>query len=268
MPIISAVTPGSANQAPSVAAASGVSAHGQMSTIVDGDARRTAAIANCGSPAAFRTDRTPLRQVAVVGRLQRAGIRLPVAQPGERHEQRRDDVQPRPEPERDVVVVEAIPVDEGRHAEEGRERGDRQEAEMHAVPAGGKGDPDEEVGARDVAGAHDEGRHRRTDLPRPPVAGVVREQVQQREGHEQERDDEHAQRSRLGEHAIVAHRQRCSGLGKSKRAPASHSERWLPCAGMPPASLSMRAMCSRFQVANVVLRLVKSFSGPPDPSSR
>ena len=62
--------------------------------------------------------------------------------------------------------------------------------------------------------------------------------------------------------------QRCSGLGKSKRAPASHSERWLPCAGIPPASLSMRAMCSRFQVANVVLRLVKSFSGPPEPSSR
>ena len=59
IPIISAVTPGSANQAPSVAAASGVSVHGQMSTIVDGDARRTAAIANCSSPAAFRTDRTP-----------------------------------------------------------------------------------------------------------------------------------------------------------------------------------------------------------------
>ena len=105
-----------------------------------------------------------------------------------------------------MVVVEAIPVDEGRDAEEGREGGDRQEAEMHAVPAGGTGDPDEEVGARDVAGAHDEGRHRRTDLPGPPVAGVVREQVQQREGHEQERDDEHPQRSRLGEHAIVASR--------------------------------------------------------------
>ena len=62
--------------------------------------------------------------------------------------------------------------------------------------------------------------------------------------------------------------QRCSGLGKSKRAPASHSERWLPWAGIPPASLSIRAMWSRFQVANVVLRLVKSFSGPPEPSSR
>ncbi len=62
--------------------------------------------------------------------------------------------------------------------------------------------------------------------------------------------------------------QRCSGLGKSNRAPASHSERWLPCAGIPPASLSMRAMWSMFQVAKVVLRLVKSFSGPPDPGSR
>ena len=62
--------------------------------------------------------------------------------------------------------------------------------------------------------------------------------------------------------------QRCSGFGKSKRQPASHSERWLPCAGMPPASLSIRARCSRFQVMNVVLRLVKSFSGPPEPGSR
>ena len=61
---------------------------------------------------------------------------------------------------------------------------------------------------------------------------------------------------------------RCSGLAKSKRQPASHSERWLPCAGMPPESLSMRARCSRFHVRNVVLRLVKSFSGPPDPGSR
>ena len=54
MPIMRAVTPGSANQAPSVAAASGVSIQGQMSTIVDGDARRIAAIANCSSPVALR----------------------------------------------------------------------------------------------------------------------------------------------------------------------------------------------------------------------
>jgi hypothetical protein len=30
----------------------------------------------------------------------------------------------------------------------------------------------------------------------------------------------------------------------------------------------MRARCSRFQVMNVVLRLVKSFCGPPEPGSR
>ncbi|HEY2307794.1 MAG TPA: hypothetical protein VGI05_18130 [Streptosporangiaceae bacterium] len=36
----------------------------------------------------------------------------------------------------------------------------------------------------------------------------------------------------------------------------------------PPASLSIRARCSRFQVMNVVLRLVKSLSGPPEPGSR
>ena len=62
--------------------------------------------------------------------------------------------------------------------------------------------------------------------------------------------------------------QRCSGFGWSKRQPASHSERWLPWAGMPPASFSIRARCIRFQVMKVVLRWVNSFSGPPEPSSR
>jgi len=46
------------------------------------------------------------------------------------------------------------------------------------------------------------------------------------------------------------------------RQPASHSERRIPWAGMPPTSVSMRATCSRFQVMNVVLRLVTSLSGP------
>ena len=46
------------------------------------------------------------------------------------------------------------------------------------------------------------------------------------------------------------------------------ADRWLPCEGMPPASLSIRARCIRFQVMNVVFRLVKSFSGPPEPGSR
>jgi hypothetical protein len=59
--------------------------------------------------------------------------------------------------------------------------------------------------------------------------------------------------------------QRCSGLSKSKRHPASQAERWLPWAGMPPASLSIRARWRRFHVAKVVLRLVKSLSGPPEP---
>ena len=34
--------------------------------------------------------------------------------------------------------------------------------------------------------------------------------------------------------------QRYSGFSKSNRLPASHSVRWLPYAGMPPASLSIR----------------------------
>jgi hypothetical protein len=56
--IISAVTPGSANQAPSEAAPSSSSGHGQMSTIVVGEAMRTTATANCVSPTAPRVDRT------------------------------------------------------------------------------------------------------------------------------------------------------------------------------------------------------------------
>ena len=60
----------------------------------------------------------------------------------------------------------------------------------------------------------------------------------------------------------------CSGLGKSARQPASQAERWLPWAGIPPESFIMRAMCRRFHVMKVVLRFVKSFSGPPEPGSR
>ncbi|COX09454.1 Uncharacterised protein [Mycobacterium tuberculosis] len=37
---------------------------------------------------------------------------------------------------------------------------------------------------------------------------------------------------------------------------------------MPPATRNICAMCIRLNVMNVVLRLVKSFSGPPDPGSR
>ncbi|GAB3708241.1 hypothetical protein GCM10027598_12340 [Amycolatopsis oliviviridis] len=58
------------------------------------------------------------------------------------------------------------------------------------------------------------------------------------------------------------------GFSKSKRLPASHSDRWFPYAGIPPARCSMEARCSRFQVMKAVFRLVKSFSGPPEPSSR
>src|SRR3954453_21892579 len=52
--------------------------------------------------------------------------------------------------------------------------------------------------------------------------------------------------------ACVKPNQRCSRLGKLNRAPASHSERWLPWAGMPPTSLSTRSMCRRLHVAKVV----------------
>ena len=58
------------------------------------------------------------------------------------------------------------------------------------------------------------------------------------------------------------------GYNSPIRQPASHSERWFPWAGIPPASLIIRARCMRFHVMNVVFRFVKSFSGPPDPGSR
>ena len=58
------------------------------------------------------------------------------------------------------------------------------------------------------------------------------------------------------------------GVGEVEAAAGVPSVRWLPWAGMPPASFSIRARCIRFHVMNVVLRLVKSFSGPPEPSSR
>ena len=61
---------------------------------------------------------------------------------------------------------------------------------------------------------------------------------------------------------------RYSGFSQSKRSPSSHAERWLPYAGIPPASRSSLARWSRFHVMNVVLRFVKSFSGPPLSSSR
>ena len=57
--------------------------------------------------------------------------------------------------------------------------------------------------------------------------------------------------------------------GSRSRSGIPHpSERWLPWAGTPPASFSILARWSRFQVMNVVFRLVKSFVGPPEPGSR
>lgn len=69
-------------------------------------------------------------------------------------------------------------------------------------------------------------------------------------------------------HNARVSRHRYSGFGKSNLQPASQAERWFPCAGKPRASLSSLAVWRRFQVMNVVFRFVKSFSGPPEPSSR
>ena len=89
--------------------------------------------------------------------------------------------------------------------------------------------------------------------------------VQHRRGHV--RDPIGAQIIGLGSSGEV---HRYSGLGwmKSNRSPSSQALRWFPYAGMPPARWIIAARCMRFHVMNVVLRLVKSFSGPPDPGSR
>ena len=58
-----------------------------MSTIVDGEAISTTATANCPSPTDQERRPDRARQVAVFGRLKRAGIRPAVAQPGEGDEE-------------------------------------------------------------------------------------------------------------------------------------------------------------------------------------
>ena len=60
---------------------------------------------------------------------------------------------------------------------------------------------------------------------------------------------------------------RYSGLGLSGRE-RSQSRVSLPCAGTPPASLSIRAKCSRFQAMKTVLRVVHALRWPPSSPSR
>ena len=74
------------------------------------------------------------------------------------------------------------------------------------------------------------------------------------------------------ENAVPGQRRWCAGDAHRRRgwrsrpcSPRPIRRGMLPCAGMPPASLSMRATCRRFHVMNTVLRAVKSFSGPPEP---
>ena len=57
------------------------------------------------------------------------------------------------------------------------------------------------------------------------------------------------------------------GSGNSHGSPRPGPP-WLPCAGIPPASRIMRVTCMRSHVMKVVLRFVKSFSGPPESGSR
>jgi hypothetical protein len=56
--IMIATAPGSANRPPSTWAVSGVSVHGQMSIIVEGESSSTAATADCAAPTAPTAART------------------------------------------------------------------------------------------------------------------------------------------------------------------------------------------------------------------
>jgi hypothetical protein len=96
-------------------------------------------------------------------------------------------------------------VAEGPDRHEQREGRDREEADVHAVPARLARDAHEEVRARDVARAHQQRRQRRLDVPGEVVARVVGEEVQRHERDEQERDDEDRERPRAPEDPIVAH---------------------------------------------------------------
>src|SRR3712207_7575071 len=58
------------------------------------------------------------------------------------------------------------------------------------------------------------------------------------------------QRIRLGrvqEYVRADDHQRCSGFALSQRHPASHSDRWLPCAGKPPRSTRSEEHTSELQ---------------------
>src|SRR6266545_4568264 len=74
---------------------------------------------------------------------------------------------------------------------------------MHPVPVRCGHDAQEEVAARDVAGAHDQRCHARLDRPREPVRGVARKQVQQREGDEEEGDDDGPEYAGAREDTII-----------------------------------------------------------------
>ena len=65
-------------------------------------------------------------------------------------------------------------------------------------------------------------------------------------------------------------RPRSGTPGSGSRSGSRRPTRCAGCRGREcrPASFRIRARCSMFQAAKVVLRLVKSFSGPPEPSSR
>ena len=164
IPIISAVTPGSANQPPSVCAVSGVSSHGQCSIIVEGQSSRTRATSDCTTPTASSAVRTCGGSGGSPGSGVPGSVAA-IAPPGQRDEHRRGHVEADPDPERDVLRLEAVEVQERPDRHEQRERRDRQEADLDAMPHPLARDAQEEVGAGDVTRAHHQRRDRGLDVP-------------------------------------------------------------------------------------------------------
>src|SRR5712691_572237 len=65
----------------------------------------------------------------------RARIGVPIAQPGEENQEWCGEVQDRPGKEREVAVIETLPVQQGRDAQQCGKCGDRKEADLDPVPA-------------------------------------------------------------------------------------------------------------------------------------
>ena len=92
---------------------------------------------------------------------------LLVPRPEQGQGDRRGRVEEEPGPERDVVVVEPVPMEEGGDPEERGERDDRQPTHRHSVPPSVDQATGEEPRSRQVGATHDQSGEVGGDGPRP-----------------------------------------------------------------------------------------------------